>query len=492
MQGIWGEIERRDPNPKTCPTDIAAYNKIRSENKLFQFLNALDRNYDPIKKEILRWDPLPTAEAAYAAVRKEIAHQNILGGTQQGMTSGVKLTDDLDGIGLVSKGRRSNQKFNSSSSRIDKTKLKCENCGMTKHTKEQCFEIVGYPDWWVGNKKRKSGKAAAAMGSQETIDSGSGSNTHQKSIGDIRTGKIIGHGTERQGLYYVDEVVTQQGTVMLAHGSTDGEAWLWHRRLGHPSISYLHRLFPKLFPTNKVLNCETYVLAKSHRHTFKSNDTKGEKDYNDALSWLKWMSSSTETSHTSLPQSTDLRYSTTNDDLSILISKSNVWREAVKTEMDALSKNDTMERCNLFHGKNSRMSLDLYYKIQARWNYRKKKAKLADNGRYQRIVRKLIYLSHTCPNISYEVGVVSQFMHQPQISYTKAVLRIIRYLKGTPGHGVLFKANGHLETQVYTNADWAGDKGNQRSTSGYFTFIGGNLLTQRSKKQNVVPSQVLK
>nr|GEX27893.1 putative ribonuclease H-like domain-containing protein [Tanacetum cinerariifolium] len=32
IQGIWGEIERRDPNPMTCPTDIAAYNKIRSDN----------------------------------------------------------------------------------------------------------------------------------------------------------------------------------------------------------------------------------------------------------------------------------------------------------------------------------------------------------------------------------------------------------------------------------------------------------------------------
>nr|GFA52356.1 putative reverse transcriptase, RNA-dependent DNA polymerase [Tanacetum cinerariifolium] len=61
-----------------------------------------------------------------------------------------------------------------------------------------------------------------------------------------------------------------------------------------------------------------------------------------------------------------------------------------------------------------------------------------------------------------------------------------RYLKGTPGHGVLFKANRHLETQVYADADWAGDKGNRRSTSGYFTLVGGNLVTWRSKKQKVV------
>ena len=77
-------------------------------------------------------------------------------------------------------------------------------------------------------------------------------------------------------------------------------------------------------------------------------------------------------------------------------------------------------------------------------------------------------------------------MHQPQVTHMDAVLRIIRYLKGTVGHGVLFKQNGHLKTQVQTDADWAGDKGNRRSTSGYFTLVGGNLVTWRSKKQKVV------
>ncbi|GJS24011.1 putative ribonuclease H-like domain-containing protein [Tanacetum coccineum] len=54
------------------------------------------------------------------------------------------------------------------------------------------------------------------------------------------------------------------------------------------------------------------------------------------------------------------------------------------------------------------------------------------------------------------------------------------------GHGVFFKLNGHLETQLYTDADWARDKGDRRSTSGYFTLVGGNLVTWRSKKQKVM------
>nr|GEY76601.1 putative copia-type protein [Tanacetum cinerariifolium] len=67
-----------------------------------------------------------------------------------------------------------------------------------------------------------------------------------------------------------------------------------------------------------------------------------------------------------------------------------------------------------------------------------------------------------------------------------AVLRIIRYLKGTISHGVLFKTNGHLNIQIFTDADWSGDKKNRRSTSGYFSLVGGNLVTWKSKKQKLI------
>ncbi|KAJ0939463.1 putative RNA-directed DNA polymerase [Helianthus annuus] len=90
---------------------------------------------------------------------------------------------------------------------------------------------------------------------------------------DIRTGKIIGRGTERQSLYYVDEV-TQSRTALLAHGTKSREAWLWHRRLGHPSAGYLHLLLPKLFPSNGTLDCETCALAKSHKKPFKPSNTR--------------------------------------------------------------------------------------------------------------------------------------------------------------------------------------------------------------------------
>ncbi|RVW60295.1 Retrovirus-related Pol polyprotein from transposon RE1 [Vitis vinifera] len=110
-----------------------------------------------------------------------------------------------------------------------------------------------------------------------------------------------------------------------------------------------------------------------------------------------------------------------------------------------------------------------------------------DKGRYQRLVGRLMYLAHTRPDLAYALSVVSQYMHNPEEQHMNAVMRILRYLKNAPGKGILFAKNvDHQSIEVYTDADWAGAVDDRRSTSGYFTFVGGNLVTWKSKKQNVV------
>ncbi|KAJ9539519.1 hypothetical protein OSB04_032252 [Centaurea solstitialis] len=106
--------------------------------------------------------------------------------------------------------------------------------------------------------------------------------------------------------------------------------------------------------------------------------------------------------------------------------------------------------------------------------------------RYQRLVGKLIYLSHTRPEIAYAVSVVSRFMHAPSEDHMNVVHRILRYLKAAPGKGLWFRKNQAQEVLGYTDADWSGDKSDGKSTSGYFTYVEGNLVTWRSKKQKVV------
>ncbi|RDX94047.1 Copia protein, partial [Mucuna pruriens] len=97
---------------------------------------------------------------------------------------------------------------------------------------------------------------------------------------------------------------------------------------------------------------------------------------------------------------------------------------------------------------------------------------IIQKSQYQKLVRKLIYLSPTRPDIAYAVSV--------------AVERILQYLKASPGKGLLFKKEGTLSMEIYTDADYAGSVVDRRSTSGYCMFLRGNLVTWRSKKQNVV------
>ncbi|CAH1448980.1 unnamed protein product [Lactuca virosa] len=103
LQGVWGEIDRIDPNPMKCPDDIKTYARIRSEQKLFQFLNALDQKYESIKREILLLEPLPSAEAAYATV-------------------------------------------------------------------QQCFRLVGYPEWWADGHKKSTKGLGPKKGRAPTTD----------------------------------------------------------------------------------------------------------------------------------------------------------------------------------------------------------------------------------------------------------------------------------------------------------------------------------
>jgi hypothetical protein len=51
--------------------------------------------------------------------------------------------------------------------------------------------------------------------------------------------------------------------------------------------------------------------------------------------------------------------------------------------------------------------------------------------RYQYLIKRLLYLSHTLPDIAYVVSLVSQFMHNPSEDHINSMLQILRYLKSS-------------------------------------------------------------
>ena len=105
-----------------------------------------------------------------------------------------------------------------------------------------------------------------------------------------------------------------------------------------------------------------------------------------------------------------------------------------------------------------------------------------DRERYQRLVGRLIYLGHTRPDISFAVSVVSCYMHDPRKGHMNAVYHIMRYLKSAPGKGLFFRQNGHMNIEGYCDSDWASCQDDRRSIAGYCMFVGGNLVSWKSKK----------
>lgn len=97
-----------------------------------------------------------------------------------------------------------------------------------------------------------------------------------------------------------------------------------------------------------------------------------------------------------------------------------------------------------------------------------------------------MYLAHTRPDLAYVLSVVRQFMHSLIEEHMNLVIRILRRLKSSPGKEIMFTKRDNLDIKGYTDANWAGSIDDRCSTSGYFTFVGGNLVTWRSKKQGVV------
>lgn len=109
-----------------------------------------------------------------------------------------------------------------------------------------------------------------------------------------------------------------------------------------------------------------------------------------------------------------------------------------------------------------------------------------DPEKYRRLVGKLNYLVVTRPDIAYSVSMVSQFMTSHTVDHWNSLNQILCYLKNTVGQCIEYTNQGHNKIEAFADADWAGSKVDRRSTTGFCVLMGGNLISWKSKKQNVV------
>jgi histone deacetylase 1/2 len=109
-----------------------------------------------------------------------------------------------------------------------------------------------------------------------------------------------------------------------------------------------------------------------------------------------------------------------------------------------------------------------------------------DSTKYRSIVGALQYLTLTRPDISYAVNKVCQYLHAPTTVHLTAAKRILRYVKHTITVGLTFQQSSSMLVSAFSDADWAGDVDDRRSTGGFAVFFGPNLISWSAKKQSTV------
>ncbi|CAL9239421.1 unnamed protein product [Arabidopsis halleri] len=110
----------------------------------------------------------------------------------------------------------------------------------------------------------------------------------------------------------------------------------------------------------------------------------------------------------------------------------------------------------------------------------------SDPTRYRRLVGRLIYLGNTRPELSYAIHILSQFMNAPQNAHWNAALRVVRYLKNSPGQGILLRANTPLILTAWCDSDHGACPITSRSLTGWFIQFGDSPLSWKTRKHDVV------
>ncbi|KAK0586597.1 hypothetical protein LWI29_009370 [Acer saccharum] len=140
-----------------------------------------------------------------------------------------------------------------------------------------------------------------------------------------------------------------------------------------------------------------------------------------------------------------------------------------------------VKRFGLENGKDFETPMSTTLKLD-----KDEKGKSVDQSLYRSMIGSLLYLTASRPDICFSVGLCARFQANPKESHLKAVKRIIRYIKGTHSLGLFYSFDTNDILVGYCDADWAGNIDDRKSTSGGCFYVGNNLVSWSSKKQNSV------
>ncbi|XXG51738.1 hypothetical protein AAC387_Pa03g0243 [Persea americana] len=161
---IFQELDHRDKIVMKDPDGVIAYKKSVERLRVHIFLNGLDAEFDQLRGEILRKDPVLDFDDTYAYVRRGAIRKTVLNGEfDQSESSAMvarrsnpkqwrtnpKQERPSGSPNLITDQTRSsgsqNRSYEIGAARPERI---CTHCAENGHTKARCYELIGFPEWW--------------------------------------------------------------------------------------------------------------------------------------------------------------------------------------------------------------------------------------------------------------------------------------------------------------------------------------------------------
>ncbi|GKA87806.1 ribonuclease H-like domain-containing protein, partial [Tanacetum coccineum] len=454
----------------------AAHEGVLKHNKLIrlmQFLMGLNDVYQNIRSNILARDSLPDVKEAFNVVSKEDSHRGLHPGYGSG--SGGKVQPAAFVVKSNNfKGNNFKRGNNNIANRGSSPNLLCKNYGLIGHTIESLNLTIGHPNGTlakitvVGNLRLTANVVLSDV-------------LVVPKYYDLNLVKTMGTGSESGGLYLFD--VDQNGKSMcglsksafsigLRYDNHMSPCDICHKAKqtrdhfplsDHKSISVGDLIHLDLWEPYRVVSRDGYKLP--------SSVLSGSSPY--LLVYGK------ETNLYHIKCFGCLCYSTVLNNHDKFSSRDVVFYETIfplKMKSDSLkdkNENPNVSKLNL---------LNFFDNID---NETLKKPNDDEREPSHGDGNEMAFNIHGSPHHVNEevVQQVCLHMHDPREPHFSALKRILRYVRGTLDYGLQLFSSSTTDLVAYSDADWAGCPTTKRSTSGYYVFLGNNLLSWSAKRQ---------
>ncbi|KAF5950988.1 hypothetical protein HYC85_012981 [Camellia sinensis] len=520
----WKRLDHLQDYKPVCTTDSVGYMKFIAHERVFKFLEGLNLEFDPVRSRVLGMDTLPSLQEAFVYVQNEESRRSTMMPTASPERSALLSVPPRDGTNLPraspnlstkdpfvlgwssqSRGRGFNPRAHQSSAVgiLDSTPapVGLSSDGVSGLSSSEFEDVLRHlldrrssttpPDASSSSFARSD----HMFGSSDLFSDYKPSSGHDKvriADGAISSvsgkgpfhGRTIGSGKADHGLYILDQAdkvnldwPLHQFDVKNAflYGDLEEEVYMdippgfedlqtkgkvcrlrkslyglkqspraWFERFNQAMVKYGfkqsqadHTLFVKHFSHGKTTALIVYM-----------DDIVLTRDDVEEIPLLKkYLASEFE-----IKDLENLKYFL---GIEVARSKDGIFICQKKYVLDLLKETGMLgsKACDTPLEPNQKLSDDIG-------------GAAVDRGSYQWLVGKFIYLSHSRPDIAIAVSIVSQFMHAPHAIHLEAVMKILRYLKSSPGKGLYFSKHDHLSVEAYTDADWAGSVTDRRSTWG--------------------------